>query len=125
MSFEFDLVPQGPSGRFSRDELAQMRSWWDQFSTATAADGTLMVFPSEEIRDIRLARRSAEAGASDYLTSQVTLHEERVELSVAGDSVTTPWFHDFAVETERRWGGALRYFDEPVPAEDILAAAED
>jgi hypothetical protein len=125
VSFEFDLVPEGPQGRFTGDELAQMRSWWNRFPTATAADGALMVFPSEEIRDIRLARLSAEPGVNDYLTSQVSFQEERVELSVTGDSVTTPWFHDFAVETERRWHGALRYFDEPVPAEDILAAAED
>jgi hypothetical protein len=125
VSFEFDLVREGPPGRFTRDELAEMRSWWDRFPTATAPDGTLMVFPSEEVRDIRLERRRAEPAANDYLTSQVSFQEERVQLSVTGDDVTTPWFHDFAVESERRWHGALRYFDEPVPAEDILAAAED
>ncbi len=125
MSFEFELVPPTPPGRFTPDVLADMRAWWERFPTATTPDGTLLVFPDEEIRAIRLARREADPTGNDYLTSQVSFGDSEVQLSVVGDRVTTRWFYDFAVDSEHRWHCVLQYFDQPVPAADILAATED
>ena len=125
MSFEFDLVPRAPKDAFDQHDLAEMRAWWDRFPTAAAPDGSLLVFPSEEVRDVRLERLRRAPDKNDYLTPHVNLDPKDVQLSVVGDEVTDRWFYDFATWCQERFECELEYFGEPVPADDILAASDN
>ena len=102
-----------------------MKQWWDRYPVAVAADGTLMIYPDQQTRDRRLAEHAKDPTRNDYLTSYVHLDEQVVTLSVTGETLTTPWLHEFVVVAESRWSARLLYFDEPVPADDILAATGD
>ncbi len=124
MSFEFDLVPKTLTGVFDGQAIAEMRAWWDRFPTAELPDGSLLVFPDEETRSVRLEHRRQRPGANDYLNPSVHFDRRRVQLSVVGDRVTDRWFHDFALWCEERWPCELQFFGEPVPNTDILAASE-
>jgi hypothetical protein len=123
VSFEFELVPRPPAGAFDQVDLAAMRRWWDPFPTADAPDGSLLVFPDQEVRATRLERLRRDPAKNDYLTPYVHFDRDRVLLSVVGDEVTDRRFHDFAVWCQQRWPCELQYLGEPVPADDILAAS--
>lgn len=125
MSFEFELVRPDATSGFSPEDRAQLRAWWDRYPTAVAPDGSLLVFPDENVRAIRLERRRREPTRNDYLTPHVHVGEDRVLLSVVGDPVTDGWFYEFALWCQRHWQCELQYFGEPVPATDILAASGD
>lgn len=120
MSFDFDLVP--PAGAFEPAGLDELRRWWAGRPTEVTDDGVLLVFPDDETRATRLARRAADPTANDYLTAQVHFTPESIELSVTGESVVTRWLYEFALEAARRFSADLQYFGESVPAQDILDA---
>jgi hypothetical protein len=124
MSYEFDLVPPDAAG-FSPETLAHMREWWDRFVVTDAGGGTLLVFPDEEIRDIRLARRRAHPERNDNMTAYVSFASHRVEISVTGDGDTSEWLRDFVIDAENRWSARLQYFGRPASPDDLVEDDED
>jgi hypothetical protein len=125
MSFEFELVPLTESGRFTPDDILQMRAWWERFPGWTGPDGVIFVFENAESRELRLERWRKNPSTNDYLTPYIKFFDDsHVQLSVVGDD-TDQWFHDFAVWCQQRWPCELRYFGQPVPAEDLVVSATE